>query len=118
MTKRPVNIHDAYHAHVYFDETSVDYAEQLCRKAGVLFNLEVGRVHRRPIGPHTRWSCQILFTHQDFDQLIPWLDEHRNGLDILVHGLTDDVIEAHTTYAYWLGNEVDIDLSIFQKMMG
>ena len=34
-------------------------------------------------------SCQLAFAAPEFDKLIPWLDEHRGGLDVLVHGLTD-----------------------------
>ena len=43
-----------------------------------------------------------------------WLDEHRNGLDVFVHGLSGDELKDHTDYAYWLGNEHQLDLSMFQ----
>ena len=41
-----------YHAHVYFDEATVDLAKALCEEAGKLFQVTVGRMHHRPIGPH------------------------------------------------------------------
>lgn len=60
------------------------------------------------------WSCQVTFHYQDFDQFIPWLDEHRAGLTIFVHGLTGDDLEDHTDYASGLGQSVALNLSLFQ----
>jgi len=112
---RPKNKHKAYHAHVYFDAASLAFASQLCEEAGAIHGLKVGRIHQRPIGPHTRWSCQIIFTQDDFDVFVPWLDQHRQGLTVFVHGLTGNDLKDHTEYAYWLGDQVELDLSIFQK---
>ena len=113
MTKRPTNQYDHYHAHVYFDETSVERASAMCKTAGELFGLRVGRVHRRLVGPHPRWSCQLVFDRTQFDQLIPWLDENRQDLTILIHALTGNHLEDHTEHASWLGNAVPLDLSVF-----
>lgn len=107
---RPINNHKAYHAHVYFNEGTVDFASALCSRAGEIFGLKVGRVHQKLIGPHTEWSCQITFAAKSFDQVIPWLDEHRGDLSILIHALTGDDLADHTLYAYWLGDSVDINL--------
>ena len=111
--KRPVNQHKAYHAHVYFDQTSLEFATQLCHQAGEQFDLKVGRVHQRPIGPHTQWSCQIVFGATSFDAFIPWLDQQRAELSVLVHALTGNDLADHTEYAYWLGDPVPLDLSMF-----
>ncbi len=112
--KRPVNSHRAYHAHVYFEQETVEFASNLCQKAGELYPVKVGRVHQKLVGPHSKWSCQIKFTSKDFDQLVPWLDSQREGLSILVHALSGDELEDHTIYAYWLGDPVPLDLSEFQ----
>ncbi|AAZ24020.1 DOPA 4,5-dioxygenase family protein [Colwellia psychrerythraea] len=112
--KTPVNIHDYYHAHVYFDQETLEFAKDLCIKAGDLFSLKVGRVHQKPIGPHPKWSCQITFSSNNFDQLIPWLEDNRQGLSVLVHGLTGDNLQDHTEYAYWLGSDVELSLAMFQ----
>lgn len=109
---RPINQHKAYHAHVYFDESSLDQASSLFHEAGKKFGLKVGRVHQKVIPPHTRWSCQIVFSHKVFDALIPWLNKKRNGLSILVHGLTGDDLKDHTSYAYWLGDKVELDVTV------
>lgn len=114
MPRRPVNEHRAYHAHVYFDADTVAQARALCDEAGRLFKVQVGRVHERNVGPHPRWSCQIAFAAREFDRLVPWLDAHRGGLDVFVHGLTGNDLEDHTTHAYWLGNEHVLDLSAFR----
>ncbi|RDL45170.1 4,5-dioxygenase [Marinomonas piezotolerans] len=111
--KRPINVHKAYHAHVYFDASTVEFATQLCNEAGAKFGLRVGRVHQKLVGPHTRWSCQLVFSQQSFDDVVPWLDEHRNGLSILIHGVTGDDYKDHTDHAYWLGDEADLYLGNF-----
>lgn len=113
--KQPINSHDFYHAHVYFEHETTAFASDLCQKAGDLFTLKVGRVHQKPVGPHPKWSCQITFSSDDFDQFIPWLEENRQGLSVLVHALTSDNLKDHTEYAYWLGDEVELCLDIFRS---
>jgi aromatic ring-cleaving dioxygenase len=115
MPRRPQNLHQAYHAHVYFGPPTVDEARALVARAGELFNVQVGRVHEKPVGPHPHWSCQIAFSAQEFDQVIPWLDEHRGRLDVLVHGLSGDALADHTAHASWLGNEWPLKLEIFER---
>lgn len=110
----PVNRHKAYHAHIYFDQNSVDRARQICDRITEQFGLKVGRVHEKCVGPHRRWSVQIIFSHKDFDTFIPWLDQARGDLDVLVHGVTGNDYQDHTDYAYWLGQPVELDLSIFE----
>ncbi|MCL6416564.1 DOPA 4,5-dioxygenase family protein [Aestuariirhabdus sp. Z084] len=111
---RPVKRHKAYHAHVYFDENSKKVARTLCDTVATEFVVSVGRFHERCVGPHTRWSCQIAFSDKVFDELIPWLDAERNGLSVLVHGMTGDNLKDHTEYAYWLGTPVELKLDGFR----
>jgi aromatic ring-cleaving dioxygenase len=113
-SKTPSNIHDAYHAHVYFDKQSADNARNLCDQADNNFDVVVGRFHQKLIGPHPQWSCQIAFNQSEFDGLIPWLDKNRKGLTILVHGSTGNDLKDHTDYAYWLGESVELNLQMFQ----
>lgn len=115
MPRRPVNLHPAYHAHVYFDAATVDQARALVEEAGRRFKVAVGRVHEKNVGPHPRWSCQLAFAADQFDTLIPWLDEHRNGLDVFVHALSGDVWKDHTDFAYWLGNEWPLVLDALKE---
>ncbi|MEM6446521.1 MAG: DOPA 4,5-dioxygenase family protein [Cyanobacteria bacterium P01_D01_bin.123] len=113
MTNRPVNNYENYHAHVYFDVSSVEFASSLCDEAGELFGVKVGRVHEKTVGPHPRWSCQLAFNNTQFDLLIPWLDKNRDGLTVFVHPLTGDDLEDHTKFASWLGDSVPLNLRVF-----
>lgn len=115
MPRRPVNIHPAYHAHVYFDAATVGQARALCAEAGRNFKVAVGRVHEKMVGPHPRWSCQLAFSAAEFDRIVPWLEQHRDGLDVFVHGLSGDELKDHTDHAYWLGNEWPLDLTQFRQ---
>jgi len=112
--RAPINSHDYYHAHVYFEQATLEFATNLCDKAGDLFSLKVGRVHQKPIGPHPMWSCQISFSSNDFEQLISWLEVNRQDLNVLVHAVTDDNLKDHTDFAYWLGNDVELNLGLFR----
>lgn len=114
-TKFPINNHDDYHAHVYFDEQTLNFASDLCKTAGNLFGIKVGRIHQKAIGPHPKWSCQIKFSSNHFDPFIVWLENNRGSLTVLIHGVTGDDYQDHTEYAYWLGKEVKLNLSMFQK---
>ncbi len=114
MMKRPQNACAQYHSHVYFDETSTEQARELWQNAATLFGVKMGRVHQKLVGPHPHWSCQLAFDSIQFDVLIPWLDTHRNGLNILVHGQTGKSIEDHTAHASWLGEPATLNLSHFE----
>jgi DOPA 4,5-dioxygenase len=114
----PQNVYSAYHAHVYFDAQTVDRARKLCEDAHTQFGIAMGRVHEKLVGPHPRWSCQLAFDAKQFDVLIPWLDEHRGGLTVFVHGLTGDDLEDHTTHASWLGEPAKLNLEVFRQKAG
>ncbi len=111
--KRPVNIHKYYHAHPYFNSQTLQFASKFCEKAGTLFDVRVGRVHQKPVGPHPEWSCQISFSDKDFDQFVPWLEQNRNGLTVFVHGVSGNGLKDHTDHAYWLGDSAQLNLAMF-----
>lgn len=114
MIQRPENVYTHYHAHIYFGPETLAQASALSQEAGHLFNVTVGRVHEREVGPHPHWSCQLAFDSAEFERLIPWLELHRGGLDILVHGLTGDNLADHTTHASWLGQPSVLKLAQFR----
>ena len=115
MPRRPENLYPQYHAHVYFGPDTATQARELVAEAGRHLLVVVGRVHERLVGPHPHWSCQIAFDAAEFDQVIAWLDTHRNGLDVFVHGVTGDDLADHTAHAMWLGNESTLDLRMFRR---
>ena len=118
MPGYPQKLTPAYHAHIYFDQATVEQARALRDEAGRIFGVQLGRVHEREVGPHPRFSAQLAFDESQFDQLVPWLDAHRNGLDVFVHGLSGDDLADHTTYAWWLGREWPLKLDMFRASGG
>ena len=114
LTKRPVNSHKAYHAHIYFDKETTLAAKEVCDASGHLFGLKVGRFHEKLVGPHPCWSCQVTFGTKDFERYISWLDKNRKGLTVLVHALTGNDLKDHTDFAYWLGEAVELNLQSFK----
>jgi aromatic ring-cleaving dioxygenase len=110
---RPRNVFAQYHAHVYFDEKTTERARELCQNAAKLFGVAIGRVHQKLVGPHPRWSCQLAVDSKQFEELIPWLEKNRGGLTVLVHGVTGNDLEDHTTNASWLGEPAKLNLEFF-----
>ena len=45
----------------------------------------------------------------------PVADAQPQGLDILVHPLTDDMVDDHSVYALWLGTPVKLKLETMQR---
>jgi DOPA 4,5-dioxygenase len=58
---------------------------------------------------------QIIFDKVQFQQVVPWMMLNREGLDILVHPLTDDMVDDHTVYALWLGKPITLVLDHMQR---
>ena len=108
-----VDIKD-YHAHVYFDAASVEQARLLCERAAARFDLRMGRVHEKPVGPHPCWSCQLSFEPAIFGELIPWLALNRDGLTVFIHPNTGDEVADHLEHALWMGSIESLDLSALQ----
>ncbi|MCU7648312.1 DOPA 4,5-dioxygenase family protein [Pseudomonas piscis] len=102
-----------YHAHVYFDASTIEQARALCEQAARLFDLRMGRVHERQVGPHPDWSCQLAFGPELFGQVVPWLALNRQGLVVFLHPETGDELRDHTDHAIWMGALRPLDLSVF-----
>lgn len=114
-SKQPINSHENYHAHIYFDENSTVLAKKLCAMSADTFLLSVGRFHEKLVGPHPCWSCQVSFTAKDFDSYVSWLNANRESLTIFIHPVTDNALQDHAEFAYWLGQEVKLNLEIFKR---
>ncbi len=105
-----------YHAHVYFDATSIARARALCEQAAALFPpVKMGRVHEKPVGPHPDWSCQLAFRPDLFPQVVPWLMLNREGLVVFVHPLTGNDLVDHRDRALWMGAVRPLDLSMLDE---
>lgn len=63
----------------------------------------------RVAGPHPVAQRQVILRKESFAaDLVPWLMFNRQGLNILIHPLTDDEVEDHTEHAVWLGTPVGL----------
>lgn len=100
-----------FHAHVYYDDSTFEQARALCEDARDRLGVEMGRMHRRPVGPHPRWSCQLAFAPERFGEVVPWLALNRAGLVVFVHPETGDAVRDHTEHALWMGEVVPLELS-------
>src|SRR5439155_26591150 len=52
----------------------------------------------------------VIFKPDQFEHVVPYLMLHRDGLDVLVHPLTEDAVEDHTDFAMWLGKPVELKI--------
>ena len=104
-----------YHAHVYYDADTLPLATQLRETLAANFPVEIGRFSGEQVGPHPVPQFQVIFRTEEFQTVVPWLMLHRQGLDILVHPLTDDMVDDHTVYALWLGTPITLKLDTMQR---
>jgi aromatic ring-cleaving dioxygenase len=104
-----------YHAHIYYDKDSFSAAAKLRETLGANFQVELGRMNDDPIGPHPVSQFAAIFKAEQFQNVVPWLMLNRSGLDILIHPLTDDMVDDHSVYAVWLGMPVALKLNTMQR---
>jgi aromatic ring-cleaving dioxygenase len=97
-----------YHAHVYYDAASKPKAAQLREAILGNFKVEPGGFSDEPQGPHPVSQFNVIFEVPEFESVVPWLMLNRDGLDILVHPLTDSSYNDHTANAMWLGAPVPL----------
>ena len=106
---------NGYHAHVYFDENTLDQARRLCERVRDEFGAEMGRVHERCVGPHPMWSCQLAFEPAQFATIMPWLAVNRDGLTVFTHPETGDHLKDHRDHGIWMGSMPDLKLDMFMS---
>jgi aromatic ring-cleaving dioxygenase len=99
-----------YHAHVYFDAGTRPVAERLRNTIVEGFAVKPGAFSDEPRGPHPIPQFNVIFEAPEFQNLVPWLMLNREGLNVLVHPLTESNYADHTTYALWLGTPVPLKL--------
>ena len=112
MTQLDTDVIEDYHAHVYYDAASKETAARLRAGVEARFEVTMGRWHDKPVGPHPRWSYQIAFKPEVFATLLPWLALNRDGLVIFIHPNTGEDLTDHAERAIWLGEKVELDLSM------
>ena len=104
-----------FHAHVYFDSPTREAALQVRDGLAERFEVELGRIHDKPLGPHPKSMYQVKFAPSEFGVLVPWLMIHHQGLDVLIHPETGDDVADHTVNALWLGEKLDLNIEFLRK---
>jgi aromatic ring-cleaving dioxygenase len=103
-----------YHAHVYYDAKTKPAAERLRQAILDRFAVEPGGFSDEPRGPHPISQFNVIFKTEEFRHLVPWLMLNREGLDVLVHPLTQSSYDDHSKNAMWLGHPVPLRLDILR----
>ena len=103
-----------YHAHVYYDPATRPVAERLREVVISQFAVEPGAFSDAPIGPHPISQFSVIFRAEEFQSVVPWLMLNREGLDVLVHPLTESSYDDHSKNALWLGTPVPMRLEILR----
>jgi DOPA 4,5-dioxygenase len=104
-----------YHAHVYYDPEERQAAGELRERIAANFQVDLGRWHDRPVGPHPRGSYQIAFPPALFASIVPFLVLNHGDLTVFLHPNTGDDLADHRDRALWLGKSEALDLSIFDR---
>jgi aromatic ring-cleaving dioxygenase len=102
-----------YHAHIYCTEEQRPAAEELrvvFLGRGAPDVLFVGRLTDGKAGPHPLPQFEIHFLGRSLPGVISALEA--SGLRALVHPLTDDDLADHTSLARWIGEPVELDLTV------
>src|SRR5882762_11246945 len=103
-----------YHAHIYYAPQTRGMAERVRAGIGERFQARLGSWHDEPVGPHPVAMYQVAFAAEEFPALVPWLMLNREGLDVLVHPLTDDSVADHTRFALWLGTPLPLQIEVLR----
>ncbi len=100
-----------YHAHIYYDPAERDIAmalrDDFGRDAAILF---VGAMTDGAAGPHPIAQYEVHFLTSHRDAVVAAITA--TGLRALVHPLTDDDLADHTTLAHWIGEPVELDVTV------
>jgi aromatic ring-cleaving dioxygenase len=103
-----------YHAHVYYSAETKPVAERLAQRLNENFDVEIGAFSGERVGPHPIPQFQMIFTNEQFADVVPWLMLNREGLDVLIHPLTESSYDDHSKNAMWLGTPVPMKLDILR----
>lgn len=105
-----------WHAHIYYDATEREAAEALRATFAEMMVgddvpvLFIGRLSDAPVGPHPIPQFEIHFAASAGGVVTRTITG--SGLRALIHPLTDDDLADHTTLAKWIGEPLDLDVSV------
>lgn len=106
-----------YHGHIYYSAQERPRAAALrdtflrLKDAAAEPRITyVGLMRDRNVGPHPLPQFEVHFLQSSRSAMIAAIEG--SGLRALVHPLTDDDLADHTTLAHWVGEPLDLDLSV------
>ena len=111
-----MNDNAPWHAHIYYDDAERARAEALrARFADMMMDdvshiLFIGRMTGGAVGPHPIAQFEIHFPATAGTQIARTIEA--SGLRALIHPLTDDDVADHTSLGHWIGEPLDLDLSV------
>jgi aromatic ring-cleaving dioxygenase len=105
----------SWHAHIYYDAATRPIAERLREAVGAGFDVQLGRWHDEPVGPHPISMYQVAFAAPEFPLLVPWLALNRGELTVLVHPQAENAYDDHTAHAMWLGAPLPLRLDVLRR---
>ncbi|GAA0867227.1 DOPA 4,5-dioxygenase family protein [Sphingopyxis soli] len=100
-----------YHAHIYYDPAERPAAVALRDAFGadpaILF---VGALTDGPAAPHPIAQYEVHFLASHRPAVLAAIEA--TGLRALVHPLTEDDLADHTSLAHWIGEPVELDVTV------
>lgn len=106
-----------YHAHIYYAPEERGVAQRLRERLRAANSRDplsaikfIGELRDGKVGPHTVSQFEIHFEAR----LLPIVEGElaRSGLRVLIHPLTLDDLGDHTHLGRWIGEPVELDLSV------
>jgi DOPA 4,5-dioxygenase len=105
-----------WHAHIYFTADQREEADALrigfeaLRLTGEPDLLFVGSLRDHKVGPHPIPQFEIHFLEGAMASVRATLEA--SGLKVLIHPLTDDDLADHTRLGQWIGEPIELDLTV------
>ena len=100
-----------YHAHIYYDPAERSAAATLRdafdADAAILF---VGAMTDGAAGPHPIAQYEVHFLARHRAAVVEAIEA--TGLRALVHPLTEDDLADHTRLAHWIGEPIELDVTV------
>eukprot|EP01126_Amoeba_proteus_P003512 TRINITY_DN11173_c0_g1_i1.p1 TRINITY_DN11173_c0_g1~~TRINITY_DN11173_c0_g1_i1.p1 ORF type:complete len:132 (-),score=19.04 TRINITY_DN11173_c0_g1_i1:41-436(-) len=109
-----------YDIHVYFnerDEADIESVNTLRTDLQKKFPfLRIFSLVPYPVGPHPIGMFEAhLYNPVQFALVVPWLCLNHRHHSVLIHPNTQISLRDHRDFPLWLGKQLDLDLSIFNK---
>ena len=106
-----------FHAHIYYTATDRPVAAAMRERFMALTGPGsdpridfVGRMVDAPIGPHPVPQFEVHFRGNGRGAVVGLIEA--SGVRALVHPLTGDDLADHTALGHWLGEPVELDISM------